>query len=358
MKKTIAVVPGDGIGTEVMAEAKKVLNAIAEKFGHQWQYIDALAGGAAYDKYQEHLPKETLEICEKSDAILFGSIGGPVDAQDDPKWKGAEKAAVLGMRNHFKFNINLRPSTVFKCLTDIAPLKSEIIGDGFEIMIIRELTGGIYFGKHETREENGILVGYDEMRYDEEEVRKIGKVAFEIAMKRGKKLCSVDKANVLDCSILWRKVMNELAAQYPEVELTHMYVDNACMQLIKNPRSFDVIVTGNMFGDIISDLSSVFPGSLGLLGSASLNADGFGMYEPSGGSAPDIAGKGIANPIAQILSAAMMLKYSFGLQKESDAIFAAVEKTLEDGIRTGDIAQANSTKVSTIEMGDAIVERL
>jgi len=264
----------------------------------------------------------------------------------------------LGIRRHFSFNINLRPSIVFEALTDISPLKKSLIGDGFDIMIIRELTGGIYFGKHETSDENGVRVARDEMRYDENEVRAIAKVAFDIAKTRGGKLISVDKANVLDCSILWRKVMEEASADYGDVALEHMYIDNAAMQLVKNPRSFDTVVTGNMFGDILSDLSSVFAGSLGVLGSASLNADGFGMYEPSGGSAPDIAGRGIANPIAQILSAAMMLKYSFGMQDEYDAVYDAVSQTLADGVRTGDICSAEMKAVGTSEMGDEIASRV
>lgn len=358
MNKKIAVIAGDGIGPEVMAEAIKVLEKVAAKHNHSFTFNYALAGGAAYDAFGEHLPQETLKICSEADAILFGSVGGPVNSQNDPKWKGAEKAAILGLRKYFNLNINLRPATVFSSLVDICPLKPELIGNGFEIMIVRELAGGIYFGKHETLVENGIRVAKDEMRYDEEEIKSIAHVAFQIAEKRGKKLCSIDKANVLDCSVLWRNVVEEVAKNYPSVELTHQYVDSAAMQLVKNPRQYDVILTGNMFGDILSDLSSVFSGSLGLLASASLNKDGFGMYEPSGGSAPDIAGKNIANPIAQILSAAMMLKYSFALEKEYQEIYSAVEQALNAGARTGDIAGNQESILSTKQMGEAICKNI
>ena len=350
MNKKICVIKGDGIGPEIMAEAIKVLNIIADKYGHQFEYQEALAGGAAWDEYQNHLPTETLEIAEKSDAILFGSIGGPVEDQDKPKWKNCEKNALLALRKHFDLFTNLRPSIVFKPLKNISILKAELVGDGFDILVVRELTGGIYFGEHRT--EDGIAI--DVMRYSEDEVRRVAKVAFEAAMKRNKRLVSVDKANVLDCSVLWRRVVMEVARDYPEVELQHMYVDNAAMQLVRNPRQFDIIVTGNMFGDILSDLSSTFAGSLGLLPSASLNGSNFGMYEPSGGSAPDIAGQGIANPIAQILSAAMMLKHSFGLKEESDKVEQAVVKALEQGYRTGDIWEEGCEKVTTEEMGNKI----
>lgn len=350
MDKKICVINGDGIGPEVMAEAIKVLNNIAKKYGHNFQYVEALAGGVAWDECGEHLPEKTLEIANDSDAILFGSIGGPVSDQDKPKWKDCEKNALLAMRKYFDLFTNLRPSTVFKPLKNISVLKPELVGNGFDILIIRELTGGIYFGGHKTK--NG--VAEDIMKYSEAEVRRVAKVAFEAAMKRKKFLISVDKANILDCSVLWRKVVNEVAEDYPQVKLQHMYVDNAAMQLVKNPQEFDVIVTGNMFGDILSDLSSTFAGSLGLLASASLNESNFGMYEPSGGSAPDIAGKGIANPIAQILSVAMMLKYSFGLEKESDNIEQAVIKTLEQDYRTGDIWEQGCQKIGTKQMGDKI----
>ncbi|MCK4744520.1 3-isopropylmalate dehydrogenase [Candidatus Parcubacteria bacterium] len=350
MDKKICVIKGDGIGPEVMEEAIKVLDKISKKYDHSFQYVEALAGGAAWDEYGEHLPEKTLETANSSDAILFGSIGGPVADQDKPKWKNCEKNALLAMRKYFDLFTNLRPSIVFKPLKNISVLKPELVGNGFDILIIRELTGGIYFGGHKT--ENG--VAEDIMKYSEAEVRRVAKVAFETAMKRKKFLISVDKANILDCSVLWRRVVEEVAKDYPEVKLEHMYVDNAAMQLVRNPQEFDVIVTGNMFGDILSDLSSTFAGSLGLLASASLNESNFGMYEPSGGSAPDIAGQGIANPIAQILSAAMMLKYSFGLENEADNIEQAVIKTLEQDYRTADIWEQGCEKINTKQMGDKI----
>ena len=350
MDKKICVIKGDGIGPEVMEEAIKVLDKISKKYDHSFQYVEALAGGAAWDEYGEHLPEKTLETANSSDAILFGSIGGPVADQDKPKWKNCEKNALLAMRKYFDLFTNLRPSIVFKPLKNISVLKPELVGNGFDILIIRELTGGIYFGGHKT--ENG--VAEDIMKYSEAEVRRVAKVAFETAMKRKKFLISVDKANILDCSVLWRRVVEEVAKDYPEVKLEHMYVDNAAMQLVRNPQEFDVIVTGNMFGDILSDLSSTFAGSLGLLASASLNESNFGMYEPSGGSAPDIAGQGIANPIAQILSVAMMLKYSFGLENEADNIEQAVIKTLEQDYRTGDIWEQGCEKIGTKQMGDKI----
>lgn len=354
MKAKICVIKGDGIGPEVMAEAVKVLDKVTEKFGHKFKYEEALAGGEAWDKYEEHLPKEALQIAAGCDAILFGSIGGPVEHENEPKWKDCEKNALLGMRKHFKLFANLRPSIVFAPLKNISILKPETVGDGFDVLIVRELTGGIYFGGHETKGDKAT----DIMIYTEPEVERIARVACEAAMKRGQKLTSIDKANVLDCSILWRKVVERVAKNYPEVELEHMYVDNAAMQLVKNPKHFDVIVTGNMFGDILSDLSSTFAGSLGLLPSASLNEKGFGMYEPSGGSAPDIAGQGVANPIAQILSAAMMLKHSFGLLEESNVIEKAVLQTLEQNIRTGDIWEEGCEKVGTEVMGNKICDNI
>lgn len=353
MQKTICVISGDGIGPEIMAEATKVLDKIGQKFGHQFEYKKALAGGIAYDKYGEHLPKITLDLTSKCDAILFGSIGGPVEDQDKPKWKNCEKNALLALRKHFDLFANLRPSIVFRALKNISILKPETVGEGFDVLIVRELTSGIYFGEHKT--ENNVAT--DVMKYSEDEVERIARVAFEAAMKRNKKLTSVDKANVLDCSVLWRGVVDRVSKDYPEVELNHLYVDNAAMQLVKNPKSFDVVVTENMFGDILSDLSSTFAGSLGLLPSASLNEKGFGMYEPSGGSAPDIAGQNIANPIAQILSASMMLKHSFNMVEESKAIDEAVIKTLEK-TRTGDIYEEGCRKAGTREMGDEICKNI
>ena len=346
--------PGDGIGPEVMDVTIKILKKISEKYNHEFDFQEALVGGAAWDTHQEHLPKESLEIAEACDAILFGAVGGPVEDQDKPKWKGVEKTALLGLRKHFDLYANLRPSIVFKPLKNISILKTETVGDGFDVLIIRELTGGIYFGEHKIDGESA----RDVMQYSKDEVRRVARVAFEAVMRRGKKLTSIDKANVLDCSVLWREAVEEIAKEYPEVELNHLYVDNAAMQLVRDPKQFDVIVTGNMFGDILSDLSSTFAGSLGLLPSASLNESNFGMYEPSGGSAPDIAGQNIANPIAQILSAAMMLKHSFGMQEESEKIETAVIKALEDGYRTGDIWEEGCEKVNTDKIGDIICENI
>ena len=356
MNKKIAILSGDGIGPEVMDEAVKVLDKVAQEFGHEFEYKEAFIGGAAWDECGEHLPKETLKICEESDAVLFGSVGGPVDKQMEEKWNGCEKTSVLGLRKHFEFGINLRPSKVYSQLKEQCCLKAEIVDKGIDILCVRELVGGIYFGDHSTEVFNNVRVATDVMIYDEETIRAAAKAAFKMAMKRGKKLVSIDKANVLDCSKLWRSVVEEVAKDYPEVSFEHMLVDNCAMQIVSRPYDFDVILLPNMFGDIISDEASVFAGSLGMLPSASLNKDGFGMYEPSGGSAPDIAGKGIANPIAQILSGAMMLKYSFGMNEEHDAIVNSLENVLSEGIRTGDIAGKTDDVVKTSEMGDAIVK--
>ncbi len=358
MKKTIAVLSGDGIGPEVMAEALRVLNKIAEKFGHEFVYKEALIGGCAYDKHGEHFPQDTKKICRESDAILFGSIGGPVDKLMEPKWKNCETNALLGIRKEFNFHCNLRPAKVYPELTEICPLKKEIVEQGIDLLTVRELLGGIYFGKHETVEENGQKLARDIMEYREDQIRKIVHNGFQAAMKRRKKLTSVDKANILDCSKLWRKIVDEIAKEYPEVSYEHMLVDNCAMQIIKNPGQFDVLLTENTFGDILSDASAVLPGSLGLMASASLNSDGFGLFEPSGGSAQDIAGQGIANPIAQILSAAMMLKYSFGMEEEFEAIEKAINLTLKDGFRSSDIARQEDKKLGTIEMTDMIIANI
>lgn len=354
MQAKICIIKGDGIGPEIMDEAVKVLDQVAKKYGHKFEYKQALAGGAAWEKHENHLPAETLSVAQKCQAILFGSIGGPVDTQDNPKWKNCEKNALLGLRKHFDFFANLRPSIVMAPLKNISILKPELVGDGFDVLIVRELTSGIYFGKHQT--ENGVAT--DVMKYSIPEIKRIAKVGFEAAMKRNKKLTSVDKANVLDCSILWRQTVDEIARDYPKVKYEHMYVDNAAMQLVRNPRSFDVILTGNMFGDILSDLSSTFAGSLGLLPSASINESGFGMYEPSGGSAPEIAGQNTANPIAQILSASLMLQHSFGLITEAKAIEKAVIKTLSQGIRTKDIWEKGSKEVGTKKISQAICQNI
>ncbi len=351
MKKKIAVLAGDGIGPEIMEEAVKVLSAVEEKFGHQFEFTNALIGGAAFEQDGEHFPESTKNICRESDAILFGSVGGPIDKQMEAKWKDCETNALLGIRKYFHFNINLRPVKIYESLNDIGVLREEIVERGIDIMCVRELSGGIYFGEHRTEGNKA----FDVMEYDEPTIRNVAEIAFQTAMKRRKKVTSVDKANVLDCSKLWRKVVTEVAEKYPKCELTHILVDNCAMQVLKRPYDFDVLLMPNMFGDIISDEISVFAGSLGMLPSASLNTEGFGMYEPSGGSAQDIAGKELANPIGQILSAAMMLKYSFAMNEEHDAIVNAVGKALWDGYRTADIA-GKGTFVSTTAMGDEIAQ--
>ncbi len=359
MAYKIAVLPGDGIGPEVMAEAIKVLKKISAKYNVQFEFNDALIGGAAYDKYKEHLPQETLGICRESDAILFGSVGGPVNEQHLPKWKGVEKTALLGLRKEFGLYANLRPAKLYPALADASSLRKDISEKGFDILTVRELTGGIYFGQPKGRDGKGEEErAFDTLVYNRMEIKRIAHVAFKAAQKRRKKVTSIDKANVLTTMVFWREVVDEVAKEYPDVQCEPMYVDNAAMQLTKNPSQFDVLLCDNMFGDILSDESAAITGSLGMLPSASLAGTKFGMYEPSGGSAPDIAGKGIANPIAQILSAAMMLKYSFGLDEASDNIYKAVEKVLEDGYRTADIMQEGMKKVNTKEMGDLIAERI
>lgn len=359
MHKKIAVLAGDGIGPEVMAEALKVLDVVAKRFEHTFEYAEALIGGAAIDGAGKALPEETIAICENSDAILFGSVGGP-KWETLPREEQPERAALLPIRQHFKLYANLRPSSVYPELAAQSILRPDIVGEGFDIMIVRELTGGIYFGRPREIVEagEGIKVARDTMVYQSNEIERIGRVAFEIARGRTGHLTSVDKANVLDNSVLWRSVMVGLAPEFPDVELKHLYVDNAAMQLVKNPRQFDTIVTENLFGDILSDLSSVLPGSLGMIPSASLGKGKFGLYEPAGGSAPDIAGQGIANPIAQILSAAMMLRYSFDLETEALAIESAVHQAIADGFRTGDIFHSEGQKVSTSDMGNAIRDRI
>lgn len=352
----IAVVAGDGIGPEITAEAVKVLKKIGEKFGHSFIFDDVCAGGAAIDKYGEALPEESLNKCKNSDAVLLGAVGGP-------KWDGVEgskrpERALLGIREGLGLYVNLRPAIMHKALSDACPLKKEITGDSFDIMIVRELTGGIYFGERGYREGKYGNEAYDVETYSEYEIERIARFAFEAAMKRSKRLTSVDKANVLESSRLWRKTVTKIAEDYPEVELTHMYVDNAAMQLVRNPRQFDVIVTSNMFGDILSDEASQITGSIGMLPSASIGKANPGMYEPIHGSAPDIAGENIANPIATILSVAMMLRYSFNLGKEADAIEQAVSKVLDKGLRTPDIMSDSMVLVGTAEMGDAICREI
>lgn len=360
MEYTIAVVPGDGIGPEVTREALKVLSAVGNKYGHNFQIKEVLAGGAAIDEYGQCLPSSTLDTCRSSHAVLLGAVGGP--KWDNVPGDQRPERALLGLRKELGLYANLRPAIVFSQLKDASPLKSEIVGSGLDILIVRELTGGIYFGNHKTEEKTGTdesgkpityKEAYDTESYSEPEIIRIGKTAFDMAMKRNKRVTSVDKANVLDSSRLWRAVMEEVSKDYPEVTLEHMYVDNAAMQLVRDPGHFDVIVTSNMFGDILSDEASQITGSIGMLPSASLAQGNFGMYEPVHGSAPDIAGKNIANPLATILSAAMMLKYSFGLSEESDAIENAVKAYLEKGYRTFDIA-VNTEATGTEETGDIV----
>lgn len=362
----IGVIKGDGIGPEIVTEAQKVLDAIGAKYGHTFEYTEILMGGCSIDATGVPLTDEAIEAAKASDAVLMGSIGGNTSTspwyQLPPQLR--PEAGLLKIRKALNLFANLRPAYLYEELKAACPLRDDIIGDGFDMMIMRELTGGLYFGERSTKEVDGVMTACDSLTYTEEEIRRIAIRGFDIAMKRRKKVTSVDKANVLDSSRLWRKVVEEVAKDYPEVSYEHMLVDNCAMQLVKNPRQFDVILTENMFGDILSDEASMVTGSIGMLASASLNDTKFGLYEPSGGSAPDIAGLGIANPIATILSAAMMLRYSFDLDKEADAVEAAVKQVLQEGYRTGDIMpQAGETtegitKVGTSEMGSLIAERV
>ena len=360
MNCKIALISGDGIGPEIVREAKKVLDAAAKKYGHTITYTDVLMGGASIDVHGIPLTDSAISDCQAADAVLMGSIGG--NTSTSPWYQlpadRRPEAGLLKLRKSLRLFANLRPASLYQELKAACPLRNEIIGDGFDLMIMRELTGGLYFGERKTVEENGILKAYDTLTYDENEIRRIAKKGFEIAQKRRKKVTSVDKANVLDSSRLWRKVVEEVAKDYPDVLLEHMLVDNCAMQLVKDPGQFDVILTENMFGDILSDEASMITGSIGMLPSASLNDTKFGLYEPIGGSAPDNAGQNIANPIATILSAAMMLRFSFDLDQEADAVEQAVQKVLTEGYRTGDIMSEGCTKVSTSEMGDLIVERI
>jgi len=355
----IAVLPGDGIGPEVMAEARRVLAVVQTKFGFQLELTEARVGGIAIDVDGRALPEETLRVCREADAILFGSVGGP-KWESLPPNEQPERAALLPLRKHFALFANLRPAVCFPKLTHASPVKEELIAGGFDVLCVRELTGGLYFGQPKGRhEENGETVAIDTMIYKTSEIERIAHVAFKAAQGRQKRLTSVDKANVLENGVLWRQTVNEIAKQYPDVTLNHLYVDNAAMQLIKNPRGFDVVLAENLFGDILSDEMAMITGSLGMLPSASLGVKEtptgrFGLFEPSGGTAPDIAGKGIANPIAQILSAAMMLRHSLGLPEAAAAIDAAVRQVIDDGLRTGDIWSEGSRRVGTREMGEAI----
>lgn len=360
MNLNITCIPGDGIGPEIVAEAKKVVERAGEKFGFTPEFTDILMGGASIDVHGVPLTDEAIATAKAADAVLMGSIGGNTTTSPWYQLPPAlrPEAGLLKIRKALNLFANLRPALLYKELAAACPLKEEISAAGFDIMIMRELTGGLYFGERKTIEENGVRKAIDTLTYDENEIRRIAIKGFDIAMKRKKKVTSVDKANVLDSSRLWRAVVEEVAKDYPEVTLEHMLVDNCAMQLVKDPAQFDVILTENMFGDILSDEASMVTGSIGMLASASLNDSKFGLYEPSHGSAPDIAGKNIANPIATILSAAMMLRYSFDLDEAADAVEAAVKKVLEDGYRTIDIMSEGCTQVGCSEMGSLIVERI
>ena len=359
----IAVLAGDGIGPEVMAEARRVLAVVETRFSLGFHFTEARVGGIAIDVDGQALPPETIRICRESDAILFGSVGGP-KWESLPPPQQPERAALLPLRKEFALFANLRPVVCYPALTHASPIKESIVAGGFDVLCVRELTGGLYFGQPKGRhEENGETVAIDTMIYRRSEIERIAHVAFRAAQGRSKKLTSIDKANVLENGVLWRQTVTALAAQYPDVQLSHLYVDNAAMQLIKNPRSFDVVLAENLFGDILSDEMAMIAGSLGMLPSASLGqketATGrFGLFEPSGGTAPDIAGKGIANPIAQILSAGMMLRHALGQPAAADAIEAAVRRVIDAGLRTGDIWSEGTTRVGTAAMGTAIAEAL
>ena len=354
MEYNIAVIKGDGIGPEVVDAATSVLDKVGEKYGHSFRYEYVLAGGAAIDQVGECLPSETVRICKESDGVLLGAVGGP--KWDDVPGDQRPERALLGLRKELGLYANLRPAMVFDELSAASPLKAEIIAGGLDILVVRELTGGIYFGERATKETPEGLVAYDVEKYSEGEIRRIAKTAFDMAMKRNRHVTSVDKANVLDSSRLWRKIVAEVAGDYPEVTLDNMYVDNAAMQLVRNPKQFDVILTSNIFGDILSDEASQITGSIGMLPSASLADGNFGMYEPVHGSAPDIAGKNIANPLATILSVAMMLRYTLGLSDEADAIEKAVDQFLKNGYRTFDIAGDGDTPLGTRETGEKVAE--
>ena len=356
MDYNMTVIPGDGIGPEIVREARKVLDQVGRVYGHSFNYTEILMGGCSIDAYGVPLTEEALETAGKSDAVLLGAVGGDVG---NSRWYDVApnlrpEAGLLAIRKGLGLFANIRPAYLYKELAEACPLKKEIIGDGFDMVIMRELTGGLYFGDRYTREVHGVMTAVDTLTYNEKEIRRIAVKAFDIAMKRRKKVTSVDKANVLDSSRLWRKVVEEVAGDYPEVELSHMLVDNCAMQLVMNPGQFDVILTENMFGDILSDEASMITGSIGMLSSASMNESKFGLYEPSHGSAPDIAGKDMANPIATILSAAMLLRYSFDLDREADAIENAVKSVLDQGYRTPDLYAGQGTQVGTAQMGDLI----
>ena len=360
MNYKIAVVPGDGIGPEVVEQALRVLDKIGEKYGHTFEYTEVLMGGCSIDATGEPLTKEALETAKASDSVLLGAVGGDVGKSNWYKLPPDKRpeAGLLAIRKGLGLFANIRPALLFEELKQACPLRDELIGDGFDFVVMRELTGGLYFGERKTYVENGLETAVDTLVYNENEIRRIAKWGFDIAMKRNKKVCSVDKANVLDSSRLWRKVVKEVSKEYPEVELSDMLVDNCAMQLVKDPTQFDVILTENMFGDILSDEASMVTGSIGMLPSASLGETKLGLYEPSHGSAPDIAGQDKANPIATILSAAMMLRYSFDLNKEADDIEDAIKMVLKKGYRTIDIMSEDKELVGTTRMGDLIIEEI
>lgn len=354
MEKQIAVIRGDGIGPEIVEQALRVLDAVAEKFGHTFRYVDADMGGIAIDRWGEALPAAELEKCLASDSVLLGAVGGP-------KWDGMPgnkrpEKGLLALRSAMGLYSNNRPAKLWPQLAAASPLKPEIVEKGIDFIVVRELIGGVYFGEHRTEEADGELKATDVMSYSEHEIERIGRIAFETAGKRRKKVTSIDKANVLDTSRLWRRVMHRLASEYPDIEYSDMLVDNAAMQIAKDPSQFDVIVTENMFGDILSDEASMITGSIGMIPSSSLGEGSRGLYEPIHGSAPDIAGQDRANPIGTILSAAMMLKYSFDMDEEAEAIEKAVNQVLDEGLRTGDMMAEGSTPVSCSGMGDAVLK--
>ncbi|MBS4936855.1 MAG: 3-isopropylmalate dehydrogenase [Lachnospiraceae bacterium] len=360
MEAKIVLIPGDGIGPEIVREAKRVLDHVSEKFGHHFIYEEIDMGGCSIDKFGVPLTDEALAKAKAADAVLLGAVGGNVgnSAWYDVAPNLRPEAGLLKIRKELGLFANLRPAYLYQELAQACPLRPEIIGDGFDMVIVRELTGGLYFGDRWTKSINGVETACDTLTYNEEEIRRIAIKGFETAMKRRKKLVSVDKANVLDSSRLWRKIVDEVAKDYREVEVSHMLVDNCAMQLVMNPKQFDVILTENMFGDILSDEASMITGSIGMLSSASLNETKFGLYEPSHGSAPDIAGQNIANPLATILSAAMLLRYSLDLDTEAKAIEDAVAKAIADGYRTGDIYTEGTKKVTTDQMGDVVIQNI
>lgn len=360
MEFNVTLIPGDGIGPEIVREARKVLDRVAEKYGHRFTYKEVLMGGCSIDAYGVPLTDEALATAKASDAVLLGAVGGRVGVDswyELPPNKRPE-AGLLAIRKGLELFANLRPAYLYSELKGACPLKEEVADKGFDMIIVRELTGGLYFGERSTKEVNGVVTAVDTLKYDENEIRRIAIKAFEIAMKRNKHIISVDKANVLDTSRLWRKIVAEVSKDYPEVKVEDMLVDNCAMQLVKDPAQFDVVLTENMFGDILSDEASMITGSIGMLSSASLGAGRLGLYEPSHGAAPDIAGQDKANPIATILSAAMMLRYSFDLDKEVAAVEAAVKSVISEGYRTVDIMADGMKQVSTTQMGDLIAERV